>query len=155
MNWNACEMKEIEVQYFFVNLRFPLAFLNFFRVSCALFFLSILLQTDSDSPVSNNTKATQKKHIMSNTNAQNKTKPTDDDCSIIVPGNPVVVMNDYFCHRHLGGCGCVFTVKKIITFRDADGDICDSHVICPTCRRKVSVSIDYNGGIRYGKVRDV
>lgn len=79
-----------------------------------------------------------------------------DNYQIIIPGELNSNMGkDYMCHKHLGGCGCVFRAKNITILKDYEGDIYSSYLTCPSCKRKVVVYEASNPkGIHYGYVID-
>jgi hypothetical protein len=73
---------------------------------------------------------------------------------IIIPGDITTQRNDYMCHKHLGGCGCVFRSDPPRVATDYEGDIISSTLTCPTCKKSIPVSASFNPtGITYGYIK--
>lgn len=65
---------------------------------------------------------------------------------IIVPGKPKEELgNDYYCHLHLGGCGCVFRTNEEFSVQKYwEGDEISSTLDCPSCKKKIKIRTAFN-----------
>lgn len=65
--------------------------------------------------------------------------PADERKSrVIKPGDDFPFMYDYYCHKHLGGCGAVFLAPEPKVEYDETGVMYSSTIECPHCRRIIS-----------------
>lgn len=66
---------------------------------------------------------------------------------IVIQGKQMNSLKDFYCHEHLGGCGCVFRTTGPETLRDWEGDLISSYIICPNkeCGVKIRVEESFDG----------
>lgn len=78
----------------------------------------------------------------------------DSACKIIKRGDKTHTepVRDLYCHKTLGGCGCVFEApcRLIVHKHDDDGDFLGYYVKCPQCAIPIRCAHDTPTNGMYG-----